>query len=174
MPKQKENKCKLHINITGNRPISFSDVFFKKVASRTFDLIGFDCKGDLEINLAFVGEKEMQKINKKWRGKNKPTDVLSFSDIETPQGKLVKKLGLAKASRKKKKTEFTEQTYNQILICLPHAKRDAKKIGLNFKQELAMIFSHGILHVLGYDHDRTKAEERLTYEIRDRIIQEFN
>ncbi|MDP3882598.1 MAG: rRNA maturation RNase YbeY [Candidatus Staskawiczbacteria bacterium] len=87
-------------------------------------------EGREALSLAFVSKTEMQKLNKKYRGKNKPTDVLSFSGI------------------------------NEIVICPEIVKENAKKYGTSAKDEIMKVFVHGILHLCGYDHEKSEKEAR--------------
>jgi len=83
-------------------------------------------KGTQNISLAFVDKTEMQKLNKKFRKKDKPTDVLSFS--------------------------FDEKDFlGEIVICPEVVKKK--------KENIKKVFVHGILHLLGYDHKKSKTEE---------------
>ncbi len=95
-----------------------------------------------KISLAFVSKKEMQKLNKKFRGKNKPTDVLSF-DLTA-----------------RYKLPTTNSELGEIIICPEVVKENAKKFGTEFKKEIVKVFVHGILHLLGYDHEKSEKEVR--------------
>jgi probable rRNA maturation factor len=96
------------------------------------------------ISIALVSEKEIKDLNKVYRNKNKVTDVLSFS-IDS------------------------EDALGEVLICLEQAKRQAKANQKTNKSELQLLTVHGILHLLGYDHERSdKAaleQEKLEQEI---------
>lgn len=83
------------------------------------------------LSLAFVSKAEMHKLNKKYRGKNKPTDVLSFEEI------------------------------NEIIICPEIVKENAKKYRVPVKDEMIKVFVHGVLHLLGYDHEKSKKEAEI-------------
>lgn len=100
-------------------------------------------KGIKNISLAFVEKKEIQKLNKKYRGKNKPTDVLSFSQVEG------------------EKMPNAKDDLGEIVICPDVAKENAKKFGVSQKFEITKIFVHGILHLLGYDHENGKDAEKM-------------
>lgn len=77
------------------------------------------------LSLAFVSKEEIKKLNKKFRGKNKPTDVLSF--------------------------ELSEKDYlGEIIICPEIVKEK--------KEDMRQVFIHGILHILGYDHEKSEKE----------------
>ncbi len=82
-------------------------------------------KGIQNLSIAFVSALEMQKLNKKYRKKNKPTDVLAFEQI------------------------------NEVVICPKVVKGNAEKFGISFKKELARILTHGILHLHGYEHEKS-------------------
>ena len=86
-------------------------------------------KKELNLSIVFVGESRIKKLNKEYRGKNKVTDVLSFGE------------GL-----------------NEIVICLQEVKKNARKFNSSFKRELARVLVHGILHLLGYEHEKEKKE----------------
>ena len=93
------------------------------------------------LSIAFVSPDEIKKLNKKYRKKNKPTDILSFGKVSSN-----KVLG------------FTLDL-SEVIICPEVVRKNAKKFGTTFKKELAKMLVHGILHILGYDHEKSKAEE---------------
>ena len=88
------------------------------------------------VSLAFVSPAEMQKLNKKFRKKNKPTDVLSFLLND-------------------------KDCFGEIVICPAVVKENSKKFKVSTKSEMLKVFVHGILHLCGYDHEKSqkKAEE---------------
>src|SRR3989344_941189 len=88
------------------------------------------------LSIAFVDTKEIQKANKKFRKKDKPTDVLSFE-----------------------RNLDVEDDFNEVVICPEIVKENTKASNLNFKEELSRVLIHGILHTLGYDHEISKKEE---------------
>lgn len=98
--------------------------FLEKVGKRVFKCLSLDKLGITDVSLVIVGEVKIRELNKKYRKKNKVTDVLSFD-------------------------------YGEIFICLPQAKKQAKKFGHSLKKELAILLIHGLLHLAGYD-DETK------------------
>ncbi len=83
------------------------------------------------LSLVFISKEEIKKLNKKYRGKNKPTDVLSFS----AQG------GPAWGGEAEKKI------LGEIIICPEIVKEK--------KEDIKKVFIHGILHLLGYDHEKS-------------------
>lgn len=116
--------------------------------------------GESEIDLAIINEKMMRELNRVWRGKNKPTDVLSFSGYEEKKGK---------------KSGFIAPLdgvihLGQIFICYPVAKKQAKEYGYLLKEELARLLVHGILHLNGYDHEKNKKEEKRMIFLQEKIL----
>jgi len=83
----------------------------------------------LSASLIFIGDAKMKKLNSRFRGKNKTTDVLSFP-IEA-NGKKVE---------------------GEIYISLPQARRQAALFGNKAEEEILRLSAHGFLHLLGYDH----------------------
>ena len=83
-----------------------------------------------ELSVAFIGEKRMKELNKKYRRKNRETDVLSFPG----------------------------EKEGEVIICPSVVKKNAKNFGSSFKSELVRILIHGILHLLGYDHEKSEKE----------------
>ncbi len=138
-------------NFTKNR---LDKKFLEKVANKTLKAIKI--RGKTEISLAIVGAKRIQKLNKKYRGVDKITDVLSFGElkdgtkakfIKPPSG--IKYLG-------------------EVIICFPEALRQAKRLKHSLKKELAVLLIHGILHLVGYDHRMKKEAEKM--EIQEKLI----
>ena len=97
------------------------------------------------ISLAFVGKEEINQLNKKFRKKNKPTDVLSF--------------------------DLKQKGYlGEIVICPEVVKENSKKDGVTFNSEMMKVFVHGILHLCGYDHEKSKEEEIKMFEKQDKYL----
>jgi len=94
------------------------------------------------LSIALIGERRMKKLNRKYRRKNKVTDVLAF-------GQNQQKFPIFPKS---------ELGLGEVVICLRKVKRNARRFGLAFKKELARVLIHGTLHLLGYDHERNEAE----------------
>lgn len=105
---------------------------FSQVAKKV--LIG-ENKVSKTLSLAFVGKEEIKKLNKKFRNKNKPTDVLSFN------------LSLE---------DELKDYLGEIVIC--------PEIVEEKKEDLKFVFIHGILHLLGYDHERSVRDEKIMQE----------
>jgi probable rRNA maturation factor len=106
--------------------------FFEKLAKTV--LTG-EKKAHTKLSVSFVSPAEIKKLNKEYRKKDKPTDVLSF----------------------------TYKDSGEIIICPQIIRENAKKFDVAFKKELVRVLIHGILHILGYDHEQ-KAQEAVKME----------
>lgn len=98
------------------------------------------------ITLVFLDSAQMKKINKQFRGKNKPTDVLSFAPVEP--GSL-----------------------GELLFCLDVLKKQAKEHEHSLEHEFLYMLIHGVLHLLGYDHELSAKEEKLMFRIQDELFE---
>ncbi|HCG99629.1 MAG: rRNA maturation RNase YbeY [Candidatus Aquicultor primus] len=106
---------------------------------------------DAELSIALVGEETMLDLNASYRGKDYPTDVLSFEvggDMPTA-GNLPRLLG-------------------DVVICPAVAEKQAIEFDQTLDQELSLLLVHGILHLFGYDHDSDEDAELM--EARERLI----
>jgi len=97
------------------------------------------------LSLAFVDKAEMKKLNKKFRKKNKSTDVLSFLLNE-------------------------KSCLGEIVICPEVVAENAEKYGNTFKKEALKVFIHGILHLLGYDHENSKEEAEIMEKKQEKYL----
>lgn len=94
------------------------------------------------LSVAIVNNKEIQKLNKQWRGKDYATDVLSFQfDLDETSLDL-------------------SQEFGELVISAQKAEEQAVQFGHSLERELAFLFVHGLLHILGFDHER-KEDEKL-------------
>ncbi|WP_297575315.1 rRNA maturation RNase YbeY [uncultured Campylobacter sp.] len=90
------------------------------------------------IELIFVDSAKMREINKESRNIDKTTDVLSFPLIDTPNNKIG----------------------GSIVINLELAKTMCDKFSHTLDEEIAILFLHGLLHIMGYDHEKDSGEMR--------------
>ena len=119
--------------------------FLEKVAKKVLES---ENKSEAELSIALVGQGKMRALNKKYRGKNRVTDVLAFPESKVLLEKF--KVGPAQKIR----------GLGEIVICLREVKKNAKRFGSIFEKELARVLIHGILHLLGYDHEKAEAEAK--------------
>ena len=87
-----------------------------------------------DLSLVFIGDKLSQKLNYEFRGKDKPTNILTFPISED---------------------------MGEIFINLNLAKKEAKKNGHKIDDYIAFLFIHGLAHILGYDHQNDREAEEM-------------
>lgn len=104
------------------------------------------------FSIIFVDEKEIQKINKEYRNIDKITDVISFAFEDNAN--IVY-------------NDF--RVLGDIYICIPRMLEQAKEYGHSEKRELAFLTVHGLLHLLGYDH-QTKEEEKEMFALQELVL----
>jgi probable rRNA maturation factor len=131
---------KLNLEVNNKSKSSFSRSSINEVVKKTLNKVGFVFLRNkkISLSLAFVSEKEIKEINKKFRKINKTTDVLSFAEFEDSK------------SLKKEKSE--EIFLGEIILCYNYIRDYAKKNKIKVKTELAEVISHGVLHLLGFKH----------------------
>jgi len=105
--------------------------YVQKIVRKTAKLSGVNLNR-LDISVVFVGEAESRKINRKYRQKNKSTDVLSFNLDSGYNNK-----GIIKG---------------EIILCPGVIVKNARENKVDFSRELAFVLAHGVLHILGWRH----------------------
>jgi probable rRNA maturation factor len=112
----------------------------EKVLHRVAKILfkGENIEIEKEISLVLVNDREIKNLNKEYRGKNEPTDVLSFMNASGPL--------------------LHYSSLGEIVICPKVVKKNAEEDKSNFKKELVFVFIHGILHLLGYEHEKNKTD----------------
>ncbi len=110
-----------------------------------------------EISVTFVDLDEIHELNKQYRGVDKPTDVLSFPQFDDLEEEI---------------PEVCEICLGDVVICEQKAREQAEEFGHSFERELVYLFTHSVLHLLGYDHmedDEKKAMREREEEIMKQI-----
>ncbi len=126
------------IEVSNQTKYTVDKKVFSAVAKKV--LLG-ENRGTEIVSLAFLNKAEMKKLNNKFRKKNKPTDVLSF-DLSTQGGSV-----------------FDGKSFlGEIIICPDIVKENAKTCKVSVKSEMMKVFVHGILHLCGYDHEKSEKE----------------
>lgn len=119
-------------NLTTN---SIDEKFFKKIAQK---ILGSERKGESDLSIALIGPGKMRKLNKRYLGKNRATDVLAFGQT----------------------SRYKMQGLGEIVICLSEVKKNTTRFGQSPERELAACLIHGILHLLGYNHEKNEKEAK--------------
>lgn len=109
----------------------------------------------VSLDIAVTGDEEVQELNRAYRGVNEPTDVLSFpfSDAARPGPFLGAGDGLEPPAVSFVLPDTGEISLGEIVIALPYAERQAQLGGHSLHQEACLLVVHGVLHLLGFDHD---------------------
>ncbi|WP_241547900.1 rRNA maturation RNase YbeY [Leptospira stimsonii] len=120
-----------------------------------------------ELSLLLLRDSDMKEINLLRRGKDKTTDVLSFPlefDVSPLSAILQRRGG-------KPHSTLPPIALGEIVISVDTLKRQAIEIGHTEKDEFYRLLVHGFLHLLGYDHERGEAEERIMKEKEDECLE---
>jgi probable rRNA maturation factor len=134
---------------------------FEDFANKLLKAIG---RKDLELSLVFTDNETIRKLNREWRNKDKPTDVLSFpqdfperdfSENFNPEREINEVLENCKNCR----------VLGDIVISVDRAREQAEKYGWTTRDEIKRLVLHGFVHLLGFDHEKSEREEKLFKEL---------
>ena len=133
-----------------NENLDLYSNLFNKISSSAEKLLKLD--EDYEISVTFVRSRTILTINRDYRGIDRPTDVISFAiqdDLE----------------------DFEEENKDlgDIFINIDYARKQAKEYGHSYEREICFLFTHGLLHCLGYDHMEEKDAE-VMFKLQDEIL----
>ena len=120
--------------------------FFTKVAESVFNELDMQ-DNQYEISLLLTDDETIRQLNKEYRNKDKSTDVLSFPMED-------------------------EIMLGDIAISVDTAKRQAEEAEINLDRETAFLFIHGLLHLLGYDHETSQEDETEMFALQELILNE--
>lgn len=133
-------KLSVELNNKAKKPVSKSLLVLAiKKAIQESDL-AFLAEKKISVSVAIVGKNEIRKINKIYRKKDIPTDVLSFAQYEN----------IARL----KKTRESDILLGELIVCYDDVKEWAKKQNLNLRDEIGKVVVHGMLHLLGFQHGK--------------------
>ncbi|MCM1053396.1 MAG: rRNA maturation RNase YbeY [Ruminococcus sp.] len=139
--------------INDNYNVDFKYNYLKKVIKRT---LKHEKVKNAYFSVVFVGNEEIQELNKSYRGIDKITDVISFALEDN-----------------KDLINNDTRILGDIYICIPRALEQAEEYGHSLKRELSFLTVHGLLHLLGYDH-QTKEDEEVMFKLQELILDEEN
>ncbi len=103
----------------------------------------------LSLTVVFFNPREAKKINFKYRKKNYATDILSFEGDE-------------------------HESLGELVLCPQVLKKQSQEHGLQFQQELGYMLIHGVLHLLGFDHEKDKRKAKEMFQIQDEIFEDLS
>ncbi|MDC7975950.1 rRNA maturation RNase YbeY [Bacillus sp. BLCC-B18] len=113
-----------------------------------------------ELSVTFVDNERIREINRDYRDKDQPTDVISFAMEEMGEGEM--EIVGAEMPR----------MLGDLIISIPRAKEQAEGYGHSFDRELGFLALHGFLHLLGYDH-MTEEDEKEMFGRQKEILESF-
>lgn len=125
----------------------FEHSYFVKISEYTFKELGKE-NNDYEISLVLTNDDTIHELNKQYREKDRPTDVLSFpleDDI----------------------------MLGDIIISIDTARRQAIENEINLDREVGFLFIHGLLHLMGYDHEISEEDEKIMFELQEKILKKL-
>ena len=125
--------------------------YFEEIAANAEKIL--ELEDDLMISVTFVRSRAIHKINLEYRGIDKPTDVISFAirdGLDLPDG-------------------IEDTDLGDLFINIDYAAKQAKEYGHDLKREVCFLFTHGLLHCLGYDH-MTEEDEKEMFALQDQIL----
>ncbi len=152
-------KRALMIHFSATQRFDEVDYYFKTVIRNaiytTLEYMKFPYDADVSVTLC--DNAYIKRLNKQYRGKDKHTDVLSFplyEDGDFDIGECI-----------------TSAMLGDIVISVERAREQAKEIGNSFIREVAFLAIHSTLHLLGYDHERSKEEDEEQCRLQREIIE---
>ena len=112
-----------------------------------------------EISLSYVTDERIKELNSEYRGIDRPTDVLSFPEYQDR--------GEAERDGAENRVPLGD-----IVISLERAEAQSREYGHSLTREACFLAVHSVLHLLGYDHERSEEEEREMFEKQETILSE--
>ncbi len=129
-----------------------------------------ECTEEYEVSISFVDNAEIKDLNKEYRHIDSPTDVLSFPMLE-----FVEEEELEGLSQEEFQEQFIDEELplGDIVISVEKAISQAKEYEHSFERELAFLLVHGMLHLLGYDHENEK-DEKIMFDKQENVLKMLN
>lgn len=121
--------------------------FFIDITKAVFKYIDME-ENNYEISLLITDDETIHQLNKEYRQKDRPTDVLSFPMED-------------------------DIMLGDIVISLDTAKKQALERDINVDREVAFLFIHGLLHLLGYDHETSAEDEKEMFALQEEILKKL-
>lgn len=133
------------VNISRHKKLSVLSI--KRTAGLILDLLK---QKRVHLSIALVGNRTIRTLNARYRAKDVPTDVLAFMAGDAlPSG---------------------EKLLGDVVISVEQAAKQAREKDHGFDKELDILLIHGILHLLGYDHERSRRDERIMQAMERKLL----
>ena len=131
-------------------------MLLRNAVEATLEHEGFD--RSCEVSITICGKDHIKELNAQYRGKDSVTDVLSFPMFDMATESL---------------PDDDIIPLGDIVICADKAREQANELEHSFNREVAFLCIHSMLHLLGYDHELSEADERIMIEKQKKIISRF-
>ena len=128
---------------------------FSIIAKRTEEILKLE--KEYSASVIFVNPEEIHEINKTYRGIDRPTDVISFALMDSEDDYEMME---------------DDNELGDIFINVEAIRNQAKEYGHSLRREVCFLFTHGLLHLLGYDH-MEEDEEKEMFALQDVILDEI-
>lgn len=157
-------KAKINLNCENYTDFCFDKKIVRSIIKQLFEmpeviekscLAGIDCK-TLAIDFVFCDDKFIHEINKTYRKKDKPTDVITFALFCDDENSIV----------------TDEINLGEIIVSVETAQKQADAANHSLKNEIYYLISHGILHLLGFDH-LSEQEYNFMVDVQNKVTKEL-
>lgn len=144
------------VELNSGEYTQYDHALLTRVAQETVESSGRidHSNATLTVSVAFVGEAEIQRINREYRDKDAVTDVISVGDYSDD-------VDISQESAR-------EIFLGEIILCYNYIASSAHSAGINVDQEFFTVYAHGILHLLGFKHGKEM------YELQEKISEKFS
>ncbi len=146
------------------RCVTFDKARLERLARAILSDVG---ETSAELGIMLVGDQRMRGLNRRYRGKDRVTDVLAFAMRKALT--LHGSTGSPSRVQSRDVSRLTPDMLGDVVISVPTAWRQAKEARRSLDEELAWLLVHGILHLCGYDHARSEKDAR-RMQRRERMI----
>ena len=140
-------------NQTSERGFSKYRSYFRRIFRNAKKHV--DLKRGTVVSVIFVNDEQIHQINRDYRNVDRPTDVISFALRDDDS-----------------EGDYVEEELGDIFINIDAARRQAVDYGHSLKREICFLFTHGLLHLCGYDH-MTKEDEAEMIALQKKILDEL-
>lgn len=134
---------------------ALSDLFGAFMCAR--GLGGYD---EISVSLSFVDERRIGELNARYRDINEPTDVLSFPLWEEEEGDF------------RPPMDWAELPLGDVVVSPPYVRENAKKQKVDYNVEIVLVIVHGVLHLIGFDHD-TDGRKNLMWREQEVLVEKY-
>jgi probable rRNA maturation factor len=141
-------ELEINISVKQRLKIPLEESWLQRIAIRTIEAEGI--RSPAEMGLVITDSKTIQKLNKTYRGEDKSTDVLAFHMVPGTSQESEPRFAVPPDG---------VHHLGEVMISYPQAVRQAHEQGHGVTQELALLIVHGVLHLLGYDHELPEEEQ---------------